>query len=492
MTDASRHGARLLFVVAVVALFTFLGSRGLNEPDEGRYAEIGREMAVTGEWLVPHLNGFEHFQKPPVLYWATALSIRALGANEWAARLPSALAALVTVMLTGWLGCTLFHRRAGFLAGLILLSSGGFFVLARLLTPDMTLTFWVTAAIACFVKYAYTMRGRKWAWLFFVALGCGFLTKGPMALIIPLSAAIGWQSAARHRPAAPSLPWVRGLLLTLCISLSWFVALSLWRHELFDYFWRYELVERFASHTHGRHKPFWFFVPVIMAALLPWVFLLPGLGLAAWREWRQRRVSLAGWLLLAWTIPPFVILSLSGSKLATYILPLLPALALALAAFITRGDRAAAWAPRLAYAALFVWLAGAAAMPHFNDRLGQQASVRDLIRPLAADPALQQARYCAVEVRAHGLEFYLQRLVTASREQSDIVLPTTPAQEQRLFSKVNFDATALQAQPGGPPVLAVIRRRRTETDFPGSRWRELGHAGDFVLVQSVPETSEGH
>ncbi len=492
MTEASRNGARLLFVVAVVALFTLLGSRGLNEPDEGRYAEIGREMAVTGEWLVPHLNGFEHFQKPPVLYWATALSIRLFGANEWAARLPSALAALGTVMLTGWLGCTLFHRRAGFLAGLILLSSGGFFVLARLLTPDMTLTFWVTAAIACFVKYAYTMRARKWAWLFFVALGCGFLTKGPMALIIPLSAAIGWQSAARRRPAAPALPWARGLLLTLAISLSWFVALSFWRHELFDYFWRYELVERFASHAHGRAKPFWFFVPVIMAALLPWVFLLPGLGITAWREWRQRRVSLAGWLLLSWTIPPFVILSLSGSKLATYILPLLPALALALAAFITRGERTAAWAPRLAYAALLVWLTGAAAMPHFNDRLGQQASLRDLIRPLAADPALRQARFCAVEVRAQGLEFYLQRLVTASREQSDIVLPTTPAQEQRLLSKENFDATALEAQPGGPPVLAVIRRHRTEIDFPAPRWRELGHAGDFVLVQSIPAAPEGH
>ncbi|HEV7406176.1 MAG TPA: glycosyltransferase family 39 protein, partial [Chthoniobacteraceae bacterium] len=313
MAEIRRNPAWLLLAVAVVALFTLLGSRGLNEPDEGRYAEIGREMAATGEWLVPHLNGFEHFQKPPLLYWATGLAIRLFGANEWAARLPSALAALGTVMLTGRLGCTLFHRRAGFLAGLILLSSTGFFILARLLTPDMTLTFWVTAAGACFVQYAYALQGRKWAWLFFACLGCGFLTKGPMALIIPLSAAMAWQIAARRRPAAPSLPWVRGLLLTLAISLSWFVALSLWRHELFDYFWRYELVERFASHAHGRSKPMWFFIPVTLVAVVPWVFLAPGLGLAAWRQWRERRVSLAGWLLFGWTIPPFIILSLSGS-----------------------------------------------------------------------------------------------------------------------------------------------------------------------------------
>src|ERR1700709_785691 len=103
MNELPKNWRWLLFAVAAVALFTLLGSRGLNEPDEGRSAEIGREMAVTGQWLVPHLNGFEHFQKPPLLYWATGLAIRLLGANEWAARLPSALAALATVMLTSWI-----------------------------------------------------------------------------------------------------------------------------------------------------------------------------------------------------------------------------------------------------------------------------------------------------------------------------------------------------------------------------------------------------
>ncbi|MDB6168210.1 MAG: glycosyl transferase family 39, partial [Verrucomicrobia bacterium] len=147
MIGTEPKGSWWLPLLAVVVLFTLLGSRGLNEPDEGRYAEIGREMAVSGDWLVPHLNGFEHFQKPPLLYWLTALSMRLLGPNEWAARLPPAFAALGTVLLTAWIGTTLFGRREGYLAGLILLSSGGFFILARLLTPDMLMTFWITAAL---------------------------------------------------------------------------------------------------------------------------------------------------------------------------------------------------------------------------------------------------------------------------------------------------------------------------------------------------------
>jgi 4-amino-4-deoxy-L-arabinose transferase-like glycosyltransferase len=128
-----RPAARLIFVA--VALFLFLGTRGLNEPDEGRYAEIAREMAATGEWLVPHLNGFERFQKPPLLYWLTAASIHFLGANEWAARLPSALAALGVVLLTYSIARRIFDPAAAVTAVLVLVSSIEFFALARLLTP---------------------------------------------------------------------------------------------------------------------------------------------------------------------------------------------------------------------------------------------------------------------------------------------------------------------------------------------------------------------
>jgi 4-amino-4-deoxy-L-arabinose transferase-like glycosyltransferase len=474
----------LLLAIVAVFFFGWLGARGLDEPDEGRYAEIGREMVVTGSWWVPHLNGFEHFQKPPLLYWATALSLRVFGVNEWGARIPSALAALAVTALTMWIGRELFGRGAGLASGAVLFSSLGFFALARLLTPDMMLTFWITVAIACLVRNGREPHQRRWGWFFFTALGAGFLTKGPMALVVPISAALAWQGASRGQ--RPSLPWGRGLLLALAIGLSWFVGLSFWRRELFDYFWRYELVERFASSAHGRSKPFWFFAPVLVAALLPWAFFLPGLVRASWRRMQARSLGAPEWLLLGWVVPPLFIVSMSGSKLPTYILPLLPALALGLGHWLGRGAVAPSWVPRLALASAAIWLTGAAFLPRLNDRLGQQASLRDLIRPIATEPSAQKARFYAVEMRGHGLEFYLGRLVSVTREQADIVLPPTLEQQCRLLSTEGFREARILPKPGEPPVFAVVRRHRAAASFSPERWLTVGAAGDFILLRSQP------
>ncbi len=486
MSTSSFHQPLALLLAAVLVLGTLLGSRGLNEPDEGRYAEIGREMAASGDLLLPHLNGFLHFSKPPVIYWATALSLRLFGVNEWAARLPSALAALGTVLLTAWIGGALFGRSTGLAAGVVLLTSAGFFAIARLLTPDMTLTFWTVAAVACFLRYAHLGKGRLWAWLFFAMMGCGFLTKGPMALIVPLSAVLAWQRLARREAGAVRLPWAGGMLLTLVIGLSWFIALSCWQHGLFRYFWHYELVERFASHHHGRAKPIWFFAPVTFGALLPWSLLMVPVGMAAWRRWRERRFCAPEWFLLSWVLVPFLVLSLSGSKLSTYILPLLPPLALAAARWATRRGTMPAWLPTVAAATALLLLAGAAAMPHFNNRLGPQGTVRDLARQVVADPDFPSARVCAVEVRADGLEFYLQRLVSVSREQADLIVPATAEQEQRLFPSTNFASSMIEPGPGTPPVFVLTRQQRVKASFDSSRWQTLGSAGDFVLLKSQP------
>ena len=170
-----------------IVLFFSLGQRGLNEPDEGRYAEIAREMVTSGDWMVPHLNGIEHFQKPPMIYWSTALSMIIFGTNEWAARLPSALAAWGTVVLVFLLTRRLWGSQRAHLTGTILMSMLGLFVCARLLTPDMSMTFWIIAAITALVY--------ERPWTFFFAMGLGFLTKGPMALVVPWQPC--WASASQ-------------------------------------------------------------------------------------------------------------------------------------------------------------------------------------------------------------------------------------------------------------------------------------------------------
>ena len=462
-----RRAAWLVFVIA--ALFLFLGTRGLNEPDEGRYAEIAREMTVTGEWLVPHLNGFEHFQKPPLLYWLTAASIRLLGVNEWAARLPSALAALGVVLLTFGIARRIFDRAAALAAALVLVSSIGFFALARLLTPDMLLTLWVTAAVASLVF--------RRPWLFFVCMGLGFLTKGPMALVVPISAALGWQLAPRGDGEKLPLPWLRGMALTLTIGLSWFVVLSVRDGALFDYFWRCELVERFASTGHGRSKPFWFFAPVLIVGFLPWIFFLPARARELWTRWRSGAWMNTDGLLCCWIVPPLLILSLSGSKLPTYILPLFPALSL----LVARSLRVQALQWRIAIPAACCWVAAAAVLPLFNDRLQQQASVRTLAAVLERQPDAAQARVFACEVRAHGFTFYLRRLVSTTQRQADIVLPTSAPQQARVFES----AEALErAFAGHERAYGIVRTERYETTFDSHNWLVLARAGDFLLLSN--------
>jgi 4-amino-4-deoxy-L-arabinose transferase-like glycosyltransferase len=461
--------AWLLFAIA--AIFTLLGQRGLNEPDEGRYAEISREMSVDGDWLVPHLNGLPHFQKPPILYWLTALSLRTFGHAEWAARLPSALAALGVVILTFLLGRRLLaDRDQAIAAALVLTSLGGFFAMSRLLTPDMTMTFWITAAI--------TAALSRRQWLFFILMGLGFLTKGPMALVVPLCAVLGWNFTAA--PAEKlHLPWWRGLTLTAGISLSWFIALSLRDSQLFEYFWRYELVERFGSSSHGRSKPFWFFLVILPLALLPWIFLMPLRRI--WQSLRSGKLTAWQGLLLGWSVPPLLILSCSGSKLPTYVLPLLPAFALGIAAAVPSLRRA--WI--IAVPTIALLILGDFAIAHNNDLLGAQASSRELVRILhEQEPDVDEAILFACGTRTQGLAFYTARLLHITRGESDLVGKPNASQSKQLYTSAR---QCVKKLTNGPPAHGMVRLESYHQLFDPKKWRIIAQSGVFALVANHAE-----
>jgi 4-amino-4-deoxy-L-arabinose transferase-like glycosyltransferase len=482
-TTKTRLRAGIAWLLIVCACFLFLGSRGLNEPDEGRYAEIGREMAVSGQWLLPHLNGFPHFQKPPLLYWFTAASFNAFGQNEWAARLPSTLAALGTLVLTFWMTRSLLGRSAAWCATLVLLSSLEFFALARTLTPDMLMTFWITAALASLV-HVHNGGHAIWRWAFFGAMGMGFCTKGPMAFVVPMCGALGMQFAARRNGLKLSLPWGRGLLVSLMIGLSWFITLAVTSHELFYYFWHYELLERFASKAHGRSQPLWFFIPVVLIGFMPWTWFLPPLLRDAWRRLRHGALlSPLHGLLLGWIVPPLIILSFSGSKLLTYVLPLFPALAVLIAWWRERRgfplSRAALWAG----GAVLIYLTAFSQLPRFNDRLGQQASVRPLIDLLKRQPDFSVATVFASEIRVHGVEFYLGHPIAITRGEADVVLPTTEEENQRLFDTPEACEQAMSQQVSA---YGILRAKDATRHFPPARWRVLGSAGGYVLITKTP------
>lgn len=528
----------LLGLLVLVTLFTFLGTGGLNEPDEGRYAEMAREMAAGESWLVPHLNGIPQFQKPPMIHWATATSLKIFGVNEWAARLPSALAALGALLLTWGIGRMLFGRPEAAMAVLVLVSCLQFFVMARLLTPDMVMTFWITAAMYCLVKRVRGGGGAQWGWLFFVCMGLGFLTKGPMSLVVPASGALAWQLAERRGSTAFRLPWAGGMVLALALGLSWHVTLSLQNPALFSYFAGDELVDRFASTQHGRSRPWWFFLMVLPAGAFPWTFLLGALVIERAMAWRKGlKPSPAAWLLLGWVIPPLILLSFSGSKLPTYILPLFPALALAMgrgislnlksrlwlaawvltvfgvialvAAFVGMGRWAgysvpemrpllivplllgmALWRwrtlvmPLLGASMVAGWLLGIAQIDRFNDHLAQQATVRPLAELLRKHADLENATIFTCDAAAHGWEFYLGRKIYITRMNNAVVLPLTPEQAERLPKSPARLAEMMLAKH---PSFGLVRKKRFASTFGEERWQVLGRSGDFILIASRQE-----
>ena len=179
----SRLSWGLVTLVGLGLFFPGLGVPGLMDPDEGRYAEIAREMLLLRDWLIPHLNLVPYLEKPPLVYWLTSMSLGAFGLGEWAARLPSALAALAGLYLAFWLGRALWGERQGLWGAVVLATSGGYVVLARLLTLDMVFTLFLNLGIALGYLALSRERPRLWPYAY-LALALAVMVKGPVALVL--------------------------------------------------------------------------------------------------------------------------------------------------------------------------------------------------------------------------------------------------------------------------------------------------------------------
>lgn len=344
IASPQRKPLLLLALLLGVALpiFLQLGERGLNEPDEGRYAEMGREMVVTGDWMVPRLNGVPHYAKPPWIYWCVGLSLKLFGMNEWAARLPSALAALVTVLLAFDLARRMAGTRAGLYSAFALTSSLLFFVGARLVSPDMMQTACITAAIYCFWRW-WDPHPRATPWLagFFVAIAIGFLDKGPVSLAVCFLTVLGfllleWKLSEMKRVRF----WaglLLGLLLVAAIALPWFLALCQRNPDLYEFYLVGEVKDRIL-HGRGRTQPFYYHCAWLPGDCWPWT-ILTGCAVAChwmWRGFGDERGRRASNLLLAWFALPFLLFCFASSKLPTYLLPVTVPLSLMLGIWLAR------------------------------------------------------------------------------------------------------------------------------------------------------------
>ncbi len=335
-----------LFTAAALALFVIvcflaiddLGHRKLANPDEGRYSVLAREMAQSGDFITPRLNGLKYFEKPPLQYWMSALSFRIFGESEWSARLYTALCGLLCLCIVGYTGARLFTREVGIFSALALMGCPYFMALAEIITLDMGLTFWTTLSLCAFLlgqRETEHPSHRRWLWLAWAATAGAVLSKGLIGVLFPAAALFLYCLSMRDFSRLKKLEWGMGLLIFSVIAAPWFIWVSAHNPEFPHFFFIHEHVERFLTTTHRRVEPFWFFVPILLIGTLPWTFML---GHAVWRGWQQQHAQPVFHPLrfaLLWSAFIFLFFSASGSKLPAYILPLFPSLALILGFYIS-------------------------------------------------------------------------------------------------------------------------------------------------------------
>ena len=327
-------------LLAAILYLPGLGSPALWEPDEGRYAEIAREMVISGDYVTPRDDFELYFEKPPLVYWAEAAAIRAFGTNEFAVRLPAALFSIGQVVITAALAEVMLGAAAGFFAAIVLALSPLFFGFARFATLDPALAFFLTAALGAFYVAARDdsfsrPSARKWMLISAAMLALGTLAKGPIALFLGGAIALAWLAVERRTRQIAEMPLVSCLVFYAAIVLPWFVLAEARNPGFMRFFFIHEHLERYVASTEHERGP-WFFIPIVIGGAWPWIFFVP-LGGSAMRRYNALPSSskspstqrAAASFLAVWFLVIFVFFSIPRSKLGSYILPALPPLAIA-------------------------------------------------------------------------------------------------------------------------------------------------------------------
>jgi len=324
--DRPAFTRQLTFLLILSAFFFFLGlgSLPLLEPDEGRNAEVAREMIALRDFITPHFNHLVYLDKPALFFWMVAGSFKVFGLNEWAARFPSALMAVGTILLVWLTGRKMFGGRTGFLGGCVAASSPLVIVFSRTVIFDMTLTFLVTLAMF-FFWLADDDAGRRnvFDYLAFAVMGLAAITKGPVGFLLPLLSILVYALVRGRWRELRRIRWGIGWLILLAVSLPWFLAVCAKHPDFPRYaFWEESLV-RFATPALHRSGGVFYYIPVYLAGFLPWSFFLLFAGMNRLRHWRNLRqdAQKARLFLIAWFGVIFVFFSISHSKLPGYLLP---------------------------------------------------------------------------------------------------------------------------------------------------------------------------
>lgn len=341
-----------LILFGLVLFLWYTWAIPLIDPDEPRYAATANDMVRNNHWIVPHFNGAPRINKPPLFYWTIAIVYKIFGTNEFTARLPSALAAIGTVLIVYLWGKRLEDSKNGFWSGMMLMASPLFFFISRLCITDMLLTFFVCASLYFFFIEYTEAHGSNLRRLFlYVLLGMVFLVKGPVGILLFILITMGFLLWVRDLQNIRRLWYLPGFLVFLGIICSWGIPfwLSLGTKQIVALLSQ-EMSGRFVS-GYAHPKPFYYYIPVFFMGFFPWSMFLfiPFIHILKQTQGMSGEEKRSAYFFLSWFILTLTFFSLSHSKLMTYILPVSPSVVLLIRSF-------SRWKTEDSFGKIYVWI----------------------------------------------------------------------------------------------------------------------------------------
>jgi len=319
-------------LVAATVWFALLGHRDLAEPDEGRYAEIPREMVASGDWITPRNNGIKFFEKPVLQYWGTAVMFAAFGVSNATARLWIALVGFGGGLWVWFVGGRLYGRLAGFLAFIATVTSLLYVAFGHIITLDMSVSVFsaitVTSLVLAQTKRDDRAHARRWMLVAWAAMGLATLAKGLIGLVLPAGTVVIYSIWQRDWALWRHLHIGKGLLVYLAVTAPWFVLVEIANPGFARFFFIREHFLRYTTTIHNRDEPFWFFLPLLFFGLFPWSFVTLEQVIKPRFSWRAGRGFDGERVMWTFGVVVMVFFSLGHSKMTGYILPFFPVLAL--------------------------------------------------------------------------------------------------------------------------------------------------------------------
>jgi 4-amino-4-deoxy-L-arabinose transferase-like glycosyltransferase len=476
-----RRSVLALLFLSFVTFFLGLGRQAITDSDEAFYAEAAREMVEGNDWLTPHFNYEDRWQKPILYYWFTAAAFAGTDITEFMARFGAALSGVGLVLLTWSVARRLLADPAGaWLAGAIAATCYGYFAMARAALPDLPLALFITATIWAALRATDSAERlpTSWAAIAGLAAGLGFLTKGPLGLVIPaiVLIPIWWRERTRvvFRPADTMIAFV----LFAISGLPWYAAM--WAVHGTPYlqsFFVADNLERFATTRYNDVRAVWYYVPILIGGLLPWTVYALVLPWRPLRDLIQRRRTLTDveWRLLIWTFAPLILFTASIGKQPRYILPVLPPVAMMLAAGIANRISAAS-RDRAARLELTIATLGTAAMFAAMATLFYRARVLFV----SAYPALTWTGIGVVIVAA------LVLTVAAARRSWNALAALMPVAAALLLLTLQFGAFAGKRPEAVEQIAALIHANRFGGESIGEYETFVRNLPFYTRLKQVP------